>query len=250
MKYLLILAGLLMSSFSAAIAADAPAPAAAPAPTAAAPATQPSYPADMDTVGKRVSYGIGIQFGANLKNAPFAVDTDLLIQGIRDSAAGKAPRLTADQIRDSMKAMQEVVQTQQAAQNKVVSMQNQKEGDEFLAKNKTAEGVKTTATGLQYQIIKEGTGKTPTKDDTVTVNYTGRLINGKVFDTSEGREPFTTPVSRVITGWTEGLQLMKVGGKAKFYIPANLAYGENVPPGGPIPPNAVLIFDVELVSVK
>jgi FKBP-type peptidyl-prolyl cis-trans isomerase len=124
-------------------------------------------------------------------------------------------------------------------------------GEKFLAENKSKEGVKTTASGLQYKIVKEGTGKSPKATDSVLVHYEGKLLDGTVFDSSIKRnEPISFPLNRVIPGWTEGLQLVKEGGKAILYIPAKLAYGERGTPGGPIGPNETLIFEVELLKVQ
>ncbi len=128
---------------------------------------------------------------------------------------------------------------------------NSEKGEAFLAENAKKEGVKTTASGLQYKILKEGTGKTPQATDTVEVHYKGTLLDGTEFDSSYKRkETATFPLNRVIPGWTEGVQLMKVGAKYQFTIPSKLAYGERGTPGGPIPANSTLIFEVELVSVK
>ena len=124
-------------------------------------------------------------------------------------------------------------------------------GEKFLAENKSKEGVKTTASGLQYKITKEGTGKTPAATDRVLVQYEGKLLDGSVFDSSIKRgEPIAFPLNRVIPGWTEGLQLVKEGGKAILYIPSNLAYGPGGTPGGPIGPNETLIFEVELIKIQ
>jgi FKBP-type peptidyl-prolyl cis-trans isomerase len=138
---------------------------------------------------------------------------------------------------------------QQTAESSAQAAANQKAGDAYLAENAKKEGVKTTASGLQYKVIKSGTGKTPKSTDTVAVNYRGSLISGKEFDASRD-EPATFPVTGVIPGWTEVLQLMKEGDKWQVTIPAKLAYGANGTPGGPIGPNEVLVFDVELVSIK
>jgi FKBP-type peptidyl-prolyl cis-trans isomerase len=127
----------------------------------------------------------------------------------------------------------------------------QEKGEKFLAENKTKEGVKTTASGLQYKIVKEGAGKNPAATDTVLVHYKGTLLDGTEFDSSYKRnEPISFPLNRVIPGWTEGLQLVKEGGKAILYIPSKLAYGASGTPGGPIGPNETLIFEVELLKVQ
>jgi FKBP-type peptidyl-prolyl cis-trans isomerase FklB len=146
-----------------------------------------------------------------------------------------------------MEAMKSL-QKQMMAAEQAAGEANLKAGEAFLAENGKKEGVKTTASGLQYKVIKSGTGKTPKAEDTVSVNYKGTLISGKEFDASNG-EPVTFKVNGVIPGWTEALQLMKEGDKWMVYIPSKLAYGENAP-GGPIGPNETLIFEVELVSVK
>jgi FKBP-type peptidyl-prolyl cis-trans isomerase FkpA len=128
---------------------------------------------------------------------------------------------------------------------------NSEKGEAFLKENSTKEGVKTTASGLQYKVLKEGTGKSPKATDTVEVHYKGTLLDGTEFDSSIKRgQPATFPLNRVIPGWTEGVQLMKEGAKYQFTIPSKLAYGERGTPGGPIPPNSTLIFEVELLSIK
>jgi FKBP-type peptidyl-prolyl cis-trans isomerase FklB len=193
----------------------------------------------------KVSYSLGLNLGFNLSKQNVPINPDALVAGIKDAIAGK-PQLTTDQIKEIMTAFEkDMEQKQKAAADK-----NASEGTKFLEENKKKEGVKTTATGLQYKIVKEGTGAHPKENDTVTVNYRGTLINGTEFDSSyKRREPATFPVNGVIKGWTEGLQLMKVGSKYQLFIPPNLAYGERAV-GPDISPNSTLIFDVELMDVK
>jgi FKBP-type peptidyl-prolyl cis-trans isomerase FklB len=194
----------------------------------------------------KVSYSIGLNIGSNLSKQNIPINPDVLATGIKDAIAGK-PQLTPDQVKETMAAFEkDMEQKQQAAAQK-----NASEGAKFLEENKKKEGVKTTASGLQYKLIKEGTGAQPKENDTVTVNYRGTLIDGKTeFDSSYKRgEPATFPVNGEIKGWTEALQLMKVGSKYQVFIPPNLAYGERAV-GPDISPNSTLIFDVELMGVK
>jgi len=153
--------------------------------------------------------------------------------------------MSEQEVRDTMMAFEKDMQQKQAE----TAQKNVAEADKFLAANKTKEGVKSTESGLQYKVLKEGSGAQPKSSDTVTVNYRGTLIDGTEFDSSYKRgQPATFPVGGVIKGWTEALQLMKVGSKLQLFIPANLAYGEQGRPG--IPPNSLLIFEVELMDVK
>src|SRR4029077_1986577 len=165
--------------------------------------------------------------------------------GVKDGVSGK-PQMTMDQIRDTMVAFEKDMQDKQTAAAK----KNEADSEKFLAENKSKEGVKTTSSGLQYKVLKEGTGAQPKSTDTVMVNYRGTLIDGTEFDSSYKRgQPATFPVGGVIKGWTEALQLMKVGSKLQLFIPANLAYGDH-PPGAQIPPGSSLIFEVELMDAK
>jgi FKBP-type peptidyl-prolyl cis-trans isomerase FklB len=193
----------------------------------------------------KVSYSIGLNIGSNLGRQNVQINPDALAAGIKDAIAGK-PQLTQDQVKETMTAFEkDMEQKQKAAAEKNVS-----EGTKFLEENKKKEGVKTTASGLQYKVVKEGTGAQPKENDTVTVNYRGTLINGTEFDSSYKRgEPATFPVNGVIKGWTEALQLMKAGSKYQLFIPPNLAYGDRAV-GPDISPNSTLIFDVELMNVK
>src|SRR5947209_12722758 len=193
----------------------------------------------------KVSYSLGLNIGFNLGRQNVPINPDALVAGIKDAIAGK-PQLTPDQIKETMTAFEkDTEQKQKAAADK-----NASEGTKFLEDNKKKEGVKTTASGLQYKVVKEGTGAQPKASDTVTVNYRGTLINGTEFDSSYKRgQPATFPVNGVIKGWTEALQLMKVGSKYQLFIPSNLAYGERaVSPD--LSANSTLIFEVELLDAK
>jgi len=158
--------------------------------------------------------------------------------------------MTEEEIRESLSALQKELMEKQAEKTKLMGEKNKKEGEAFLAENKKKEGVVTLPSGLQYKVIKEGTGKQPSADATVETNYRGTLIDGTEFDSSYKRgQAATFPVNGVIAGWTEALQLMKEGAKWQLFVPANLAYGERGA-GNVIGPNATLIFEVELISVK
>src|SRR5213083_3268715 len=193
----------------------------------------------------KVSYSIGMNIGFNLSKQKVDVNPDVLAAGIKDAIAGK-PQLTQEQVKDVMAQFEkDMEQKQEQAGEK-----NKTEGAKFLEDNKKKPGVKTTASGLEYKVEKEGTGAQPKPTDMVTVNYRGTLIDGTEFDSSYKRgQPATFPVNGVIKGWTEGLQLMKPGAKWQLFIPSELAYGERGS-GQMIGPNATLIFDVELVSFK
>ncbi|MBO0696080.1 MAG: FKBP-type peptidyl-prolyl cis-trans isomerase, partial [Verrucomicrobia bacterium] len=193
----------------------------------------------------KVSYSIGMQIGFNLSRQKVEVNPDILVAGIKDAIAGK-PQLNPDQVKEVMATFEKDMEQKQ----KALAEKNKAEGTKFLEENKKKPGVKTTASGLQYKVLKEGSGAQPKKTDTVTVNYRGTLINGTEFDSSYKRgQPATFPVGGVIPGWTEGLQLMKVGSKYQLFLPSNLAYGERaVSPE--IGANSTLIFEVELMDAK
>lgn len=197
----------------------------------------------LDTDMKKASYAIGQQIGGNLKQQNIEFDADALTAALKDAAAGKN-EMSKEDMQAAMMKLQEMAMKKQQESAET----NAKAGKDFLEKNKAAEGVKTTASGLQYIVVKEGAGASPKKEDTVRVHYTGTLTNGEKFDSSVDRgQPAEFPVGGVIPGWTEALQLMKVGGKAKLFIPPELAYGPSGRPG--IPPNSVLIFEVELLDI-
>jgi FKBP-type peptidyl-prolyl cis-trans isomerase FklB len=193
----------------------------------------------------KISYSIGLNIGFNLKKQNVSINPDTFVLGLKDALAGK-PQMTEEQVKETMTAFEkEMIDKQKAS-----AVKNGADGEKFLAENKKKEGVKTTASGLQYKVVKEGTGAQPKETDTVVANYRGTLIDGTEFDSSYKRgQPATFPVSGVIKGWTEALQMMKVGSKYQLFIPASLAYGERAV-GADIGPNATLIFEVELVDVK
>lgn len=199
---------------------------------------------------EKTGYAMGMNFGQNMKKQSIDFDSVFFVKGFQDAMSGSKALLTDEEMRTAMTAFQKDLIAKQAEKTKALSEKNKKEGEAFLAANKKKDGVKTTASGLQYKVLKEGTGKIPKDTDTVTVHYRGNLIDGTEFDSSYKRnEPATFPVKDVIAGWTEAVKLMKTGSKWQIYIPANLAYGER----GAAPvigPNATLIFEVELISIK
>jgi FKBP-type peptidyl-prolyl cis-trans isomerase FklB len=196
------------------------------------------------------SYAIGLEMGNNMKRQGVDLDGNLIAQGIRDALAGGKTLLTEAEVKDAVMAFQKDLMAKHQAMQKAAGDKAKADGETFLAANAKKEGVKTLSSGLQYKVVKEGTGATPKATDTVTVNYRGTLVDGTEFDSSYARnEPATFPVHGVIAGWTEALQLMKVGSKWELYVPASLAYGEKGA-GGRIPPNAALVFEVELLAIK
>lgn len=199
----------------------------------------------------KVSYALGLGIGSQLKSmGADSLNIDDFAQAIKDTISGaelKVSHKESQQIVQEFFKEQEAKQRAQAAENGKVARE---EGEKFLAENAKKDGVQVTESGLQYSVIKEGTGKSPKATDTVVCHYEGFLTNGTVFDSSIQRgEPAAFPLNAVIAGWTEGLQLMKEGGKTRFFIPYNLAYGE-AGAAGAIPPYAAIIFDVELLEVK
>lgn len=217
----------------------------APEASASAPAANAS--SDLSTEMKDVSYTIGYNFGQNLAATRInSFDTNQILSGLNDALAKKEPKLTKEQMQTAIKTLEAEVQKVAAQEAK----EYQEKGKALLAENAKREGVITTKSGLQYEVIKKGTGAKPTATDIVKVNYEGKLVTGKIFDSSIQRgEPVEFAVNSVIPGWVEALQLMQVGEKVKLYIPSELAYGATgIPPV--IPPNSVLVFDVELLDIK
>jgi FKBP-type peptidyl-prolyl cis-trans isomerase len=204
----------------------------------------------LDTPAKKGSYAIGMSIGHTLKGSGTEVDMDAFVAGARTAYAGGKPLLDA---KEADAARQDFMSRQMQAseaKNKTLADANEKKAEAFLAANKSKPGVKTTASGLEYQVLRAGKGAKPKPTDKVTVNYRGTLVNGTEFDSSYKRQaPSTFQLNQVIPGWTEGLQLMRVGSKYRFWIPAQLAYGAHGA-GGVIGPNEVLIFDVELLKIN
>jgi FKBP-type peptidyl-prolyl cis-trans isomerase FklB len=210
--------------------------------------------APLTTRKQKFSYALGMNIGsglgANLKKQSVDVDPNLVSQGLKDSMAGAKTRLTQEEMQAVLTEVQNEVRKQQQEKAQEASAKNKTEGAAFLAANKSKEGVVTLPSGLQYKILTAGTGPKPTASDSVKCNYKGTLINGTEFDSSyKTGKAVTFPVSGVIKGWTEALQLMPVGSKWQLYIPSSLAYGERGA-GAEIGPDSTLIFEVELISIE
>lgn len=201
------------------------------------------------TFEQNVSYAIGLVMGRDLVQRQVPVDAESLIAGIQDALSKSKPRMNDAQVRDVMTQFEQLMNERAEAQMADQASKNKEEGATFLAENAKKDGVKTTDSGLQYRVIAEGDGASPTPSSTVSCHYEGTLINGTVFDSSYKRgQPAQFPVNGVISGWTEMLQLMKEGGKVEVFIPSNLAYGDRGA-GPDIGPGATLIFQIELLKV-
>jgi FKBP-type peptidyl-prolyl cis-trans isomerase len=210
----------------------------------------------------KLSYALGMNMGTNLQSNlhrdAIEVDSNLVVQGMKDAMAGgkllmteAEARAALTELQKDLMAKQKEAMAKQEEKMKAAAEPNKKEGEAFLTANKAKEGVVTLPSGLQYKVLSEGNGPKPTGSDTVVCNYRGTLINGTEFDSSSKHGgPATFQVGRVIKGWTEALQLMSVGSKWQLFIPSDLAYGENGTPGGDIGPNSTLLFEVELISIQ
>jgi FKBP-type peptidyl-prolyl cis-trans isomerase FklB len=198
----------------------------------------------------QAGYSLGMNIGTGLKHDGVDVGIDALIAGLKDSFTGATAQLTPEQQQEALGNLQKEMTAKMTAEREAAGQMAKKEGDEFLAANKSKDGVKTLPDGLQYKVLAEGNGPQPKPTDQVTVNYRGTLIDGTEFDSSYKRgEPVTFPVNQVIKGWAEALPLMKTGAKWQLFVPAGLAYGsEGI--GRDVPPNSTLVFDVELLGVK
>jgi FKBP-type peptidyl-prolyl cis-trans isomerase FklB len=216
---------------------------------AAAAAASKAKPLVLTTDEDKASYAIGLSVGKGLHRDQIDVEPEFILQGLKDALADGKILLTDDQIKTVMTNLQTQVRAKQEAKREALIESNKKDGAAFLAANATKPGIMTLPSGLQYKIVTAGTGPKPTATDSVVCNYRGTLLDGTEFDSSYKRgQPATFPVSGVIKGWTEALQLMPTGSKWQLFIPADLAYGERGQ--GPIGPNAALIFDVELLSIQ
>ena len=214
------------------------------------PSNQPAATQPFSTQYQTASYGIGYDLGKNIKESKVALDAELIMQGLRDCLAGTPSKVAPEQFQMAMQQVQAEMQKNAAADAKVAGDSAAKDGEAFRAENAKKPGVTVTKTGLQIETLTEGTGERPKGSDKVKVHYTGKLINGTTFDSSVDRgQPISFPLNGVIAGWTEGLQLMKVGGKAKLVIPPELGYGAaGAPPT--IPPNSTLVFEVQLLAIE
>jgi FKBP-type peptidyl-prolyl cis-trans isomerase len=210
----------------------------------------PDAAVDSKDAAEIASYGIGMRTGRSIKTDGVGIDLDAFVQGIRDGAEAAKPKYTEEQILAAIEIFKKSVQAKKEQGQQAIGEKNKAEGKAFLAKNKAKDGVKSRPSGLQYEVLKSGKGTSPKATDTVKVHYEGTLLDGTVFDSSiERNEPAVFPVNRVIPGWTEAMQLMKVGDKWRLVVPSELAYGERGA-GGDIGPNAVLVFEVELLGIE
>ena len=208
-----------------------------------------SGPADEATYQQQVSYTLGRNFAQNLRENEIDVELQSLMAGISDTLSGAQPKWTTEQCAASMQRFGQEMQQKAAARNQREGAKNAQEAAAFLAQNAKRDGVQTTPSGLQYRVLREGNGPSPTLADVVRCNYRGSLLDGTEFDSSARQGgPAEFPVNGMIPGWTEALQKMKVGDKWQLFVPPNLAYGEN-PPGQPIEANSLLVFEIELLQV-
>ena len=198
---------------------------------------------------EKSSYSIGANWGNSLKRQEVEVDLEAMIKGLKDGLAGKSA-LSDQELREALSALNQEIRAKMEEKRKTQGEANKKEGEKFLAENKTKPGVITLPSGLQYKVLAEGSGESPKSNDVVTANYRGTLIDGTEFDSSaKNGQPLVRPANMLIKGWTEALQLMKPGAKWQLFIPPDLAYGERGA-GAQIGPNSTLIFEMELVSFK
>ena len=225
---------------------DKPAEKAATAEKGADTKSIPGLPTEKD----QVSYMIGMAMAKQLEPTKDDIDVDTIAKAIKTSLEGKKLLLTDEQAAQIAQDFSQKMQAKQIAKMMADARTNLAAGEAFFAKNAKVPGVQTTPSGLQFQVVTQGKGAKPKPTDVVRVNYKGSLLDGKTFDSSYERgEPATFPLNQVVPGWQEGIAMMPVGSKYKFWIPAKLGYGDKGTPGGPIPPNATLVFEVELLDI-
>lgn len=204
----------------------------------------------LKTEKEQASYMVGMSVGKSLEPIKDDVDIDTVVKAMKTMMSGGKPLLTDEQAQQVAQAFDQRLQAKKMAEAEAAAKKNASEGEAFLAANAKKPGVKTTASGLQYQVLTEGKGAKPAADAMVKVHYKGELLDGTEFDSSHDRgEPAVFSLQQVAPGWAEGVQLMSVGSKYKLWIPSKLGYGEQGTPGGPIPPNATLVFEVELLDI-
>ena len=204
----------------------------------------------LDTPKARMSYALAINLAESIRNMPAELDYAIVGEAFNALVTGGKPELPPAEYSDLMRKLQQTLGDAVKRHNAAVAAKCREAEQKFLAENAKKEGVVTTKSGLQYQVLKNGSGRKPSREDTVRVHYEGRLLNGNVFDSSIARnEPAEFPLGQVIPGWTEGVQLMPVGAKYRLFIPAALAYGERGA-GDAVPPHSTLIFDVELLDIR
>jgi FKBP-type peptidyl-prolyl cis-trans isomerase FklB len=200
---------------------------------------------NLEDESARISYSLGYQIGGDFNRQNVEMNTAAVVQGIQDALSGAEPKMSAEEITATLSDLKQKIVADQRKRSVERELELVAEGEKFLEENAKKDGVVTTESGLQYKVIQEGTGKSPGPEDQVTVQYRGRLVDGKEFDSSYKKgKPATFQLNGVIKGWSEGLQLMKEGGKAELYIPQKLAYGDRGPLG-----HRALVFEVELLSV-
>ncbi len=204
----------------------------------------------LETTAAKRGYAMGYNFGNNIKSLSSDIDKEALIKGVRDAIEGKKSMMSEKEVGEILSSFQKELIQKNMEKRKAEAEANLAEEKNFLEKNKNKPGIKVTVSGLQYEVLKEGTGPSPKPEDVVIVHYKGTFLNGKEFDSSYKRnQPAKFQLNKVIPGWTEGLQLMKVGSKYKFYIPSQLAYGQRGA-GNVIGPNKLLVFEVELLGIE
>lgn len=215
------------------------------------PAEQEAAPPSLETEAQKVAYGMGLSLGSRLKQEPMEIDVEAFNLGIKHALQEADPLMTQEEVAQTLQSFQQKQIAKRQEEMQQMAEKNKTEGEAFLTENASKEGVTTTESGLQYKVITAGEGDKPSADDVVEVHYKGTLLDGTEFDSSYKRNSTVKfPVQGVIPGWTEALQLMPVGSKWELYIPSDLAYGPGGTGGGPIGPNATLIFEVELIGIQ